>query len=47
MKLSEEYLTSIASKTGFRNQTLEKVIRLGEALANITRHPMLSKVRAL
>lgn len=47
MKLSEEYLTSIASGTGFRNETLEKVIRLGEVLADITRHPMLSKVLAL
>ncbi len=36
MVLSEEYLTSIASRTGFRNETLEKVIRLGAEMTALT-----------
>lgn len=36
-----------AAATGFRPETLEKVIRLGELLADIGRHPLLSRVFAL
>lgn len=47
MKLSAEYLDGLAADTGFRPETLEKVIRLGELAADIGRHPLLSGVLAL
>ena len=47
MNLSAEYLDELAADTGFRPETLEKVIRLGELAADIGRHPLLSRVLAL
>lgn len=47
MKLNAEYLEGLAVETGFRPETLEKLIRLGELAADIERHPLLSRVLAL
>ncbi len=47
MKLSDSYLSALAGQTGFRKETLEKVLRLGEILADISRHPLLSSALAL
>ena len=47
MNLSAEHLAGLAAETGFRPETLEKVIRLGEFAADVGRHPLLSRVLAL
>jgi predicted nucleotidyltransferase component of viral defense system len=47
MNLRREHIATLATGTGFRAQALEKVIRLGEVLADINRHPLLSRVLAL
>ncbi len=47
MKLSLEKLQEYSEATGFRIQALEKVIRLAELLADIGRHPLLSRLLAL
>ncbi len=47
MKPSRRYLGGLATETGFREETLEKVLRLGEVVADISRHPLLSSVLAL
>lgn len=47
MNLSAEHVDGLAAETGFRPETLEKVIRLGELAADIGRHPLLSRVLAL
>ncbi len=47
MNLSAEHVEGLATETGFRSETLEKVIRLGELVADIGRHPLLSRVLAL
>lgn len=47
MNLSAEYVEGLAVDTGFRSETLEKVIRLGGLAADIGRHPLLSRVLAL
>lgn len=47
MNLSAEHLTGLATETGFRPETLEKVIRLGELAADVGRHPLLSRVLVL
>lgn len=47
MNLNAEYVERVAVETGFRPETLEKVIRLGELAADIERHPLLSRVLAL
>lgn len=47
MNLSAEHIEGLASETGFRPETLEKVIRLGEFAADVGRHPLLSRVLAL
>ena len=47
MNLSVNYLEGLATETGFRSDTLEKLIRLGGLAADIGRHPMLSRVLAL
>ncbi len=47
MNLSAEHIQGLAAETGFRAETLEKVIRLGELAADIGRHPLLSRVLAL
>jgi predicted nucleotidyltransferase component of viral defense system len=47
MNLSADHIQGLATETGFRPETLEKVIRLGELAADIGRHPLLSRVLAL
>jgi predicted nucleotidyltransferase component of viral defense system len=47
MNLSAEHIEGLAVETGFRSETLEKVIRLGELAADIGRHPLLSRVLAM
>jgi len=47
MNLSAEHIEGLAATTGFRPETLEKVIRLGELAADISRHPLLSRVLVL
>jgi len=47
MPVDTQRLTVLASQTGFIEQTLEKVLRLGEILADIERHPLLSRVLVL
>lgn len=47
MNLGDEYIERLATETGFRSDTLEKLIRLGELAADIGRHPLLSRVLAL
>lgn len=47
MALSAARLATMAEETGFRAETLERVIRLGEILTEIGRHPFLSRVLAL
>ncbi len=47
MNLSAERIERLAAETGFRPETLEKVIRLGELAADIGRHPLLSRVLVL
>jgi len=47
MNLSAEHIAGLAAETGFRPETLEKVIRLGEFAADVGRHPLLSRVLAL
>lgn len=47
MKLTVEQLQTFGAETGFRPDTLEKVIRLGEFVADVDRHPLLSRALAL
>lgn len=47
MNLSLERIEALAARHGFPPETLEKVVRLGELMANISRHPLLSKVLVL
>jgi hypothetical protein len=47
MSLSLEYLERCAAETGFGVSPLEKVVRLGEMAADISRHPFLREVLAL
>jgi hypothetical protein len=47
MNLSAEHIAGLAAEAGFRPETLEKVIRLGEFAADVGRHPLLSRVLAL
>lgn len=47
MSASLEYLERCAAETGFRVAALEKVVRLGELAADISRHPLLGKALAL
>jgi hypothetical protein len=47
MSASPEKLRDLCSQTGFRAESLEKVIRLGEVLADVTAHPFLSQALAL
>jgi len=44
---SSARLTALAGETGFREETLERVIRLGELAADIRRHPLLAQVLLL
>jgi predicted nucleotidyltransferase component of viral defense system len=47
MSISRERLRDAAARTGFRDAALEKVIRLGELLADVFRHPVLGQALAL
>lgn len=47
MRLERRQLDELAADTGFRPETLEKVIRLGDFVSDIGRHPLLSKVLVL
>ncbi len=47
MSWSESYLDGLAADTGFRAETLEKVLRLGEILTDVSAHPMLSTALVL
>lgn len=44
---SPERLSALARQTGYREEALEKVIRLLELLADIRRHPLLSRILVL
>jgi hypothetical protein len=44
---SADYLARLARTTGFRSDTLEKVLRLGRALDQVGRHPFLGERLAL
>jgi hypothetical protein len=47
MKLDRGGLERVSAETGFHSGTLEKVVRLGELLADVRRHPLLSLVLVL
>ncbi len=47
MSVSFEYLQHCSAQSGFAIAPLEKVVRLGELAADITRHPFLGRVLAL
>jgi hypothetical protein len=47
MKLDRASLERMSAETGFYSGTLEKVMRLGEFLADVHRHPLLSRVLVL
>lgn len=47
MPPSRARLTALAGETGFREETLEKVIRLGELAMDVGHHPLLSRVLLL
>jgi len=47
MTLSLAYLQSCSAQTGYRVDPLEKVIRLGEFAADLSRHPFLGSVLVL
>lgn len=47
MNVSLEYLQRCSALTGYAVGPLEKVVRLGEIAADISRHPFLGKVLAL
>lgn len=47
MSVSAAFLTRCAAETGFREDTLERVVRLGEMAEDISRHPWLRTVLVL
>jgi predicted nucleotidyltransferase component of viral defense system len=47
MSVSLEYLQHCSAQTGYAINPLEKIVRLGEIAADLTRHPFLGKVLAL
>lgn len=47
MRASAELLSRLATETGFQAGTLEKVVRLGELAADVTRHPLLADALVL
>jgi len=47
MSVSSERLEVLSAETGFRPGSLEKVIRLGELVGTISRHPLLGQALAL
>jgi hypothetical protein len=46
MNVSLKYLQDCSAQTGYRIDPLEKVVRLGEMAADVTRHPLLGSVLA-
>ena len=46
-RFSADYLARLAGDTGFRSDTLEKVLRLGRILDQVGRHPFLGERLAL
>ncbi len=47
MSLDPRWLSDLAAQTGFRAETLERVIRLGEIAGDVARHPLLSRALVL
>ena len=47
MSVDPRLLRELASQTGFRAETLERVIRLGEIAGDVARHPLLSRALVL
>jgi predicted nucleotidyltransferase component of viral defense system len=47
MSVDLRRLRELAAETGFRAETLEKVIRLGEIAGDVARHPLLSRALVL
>jgi predicted nucleotidyltransferase component of viral defense system len=47
MNVDRTTLDRLAAETGFSPGALEKVIRLGDMLADVQRHPLLSRVLVL
>jgi predicted nucleotidyltransferase component of viral defense system len=47
VSVSRNLLARLAGETGFRAETLEKVIHLGELAADVSRHPLLSRALVL
>lgn len=47
MALERELVLDLAEETGFRAETLEKVLRLSEILGDVGKHPLLSTALAL
>lgn len=47
MPTSAARLIALATETGFRTETLEKVVRLGELALEMSRHPLLARALVL
>ncbi len=47
MNRSRAWFDSVARELGYRADTLEEVVRLGELAGEVARHPFLSSVLAL
>jgi hypothetical protein len=47
MSVSAERLRDLSAATGFRPAALEKVVRLGEVVADVSRHPLLGRALVL
>lgn len=47
MSVDSRRLRELASQTGFRAETLERVIRLGEIAGDVATHPLLSRALVL
>lgn len=47
MRFERELVAALAVESGFRPETIEKIIRLGRLLADVARHPLLSEVLLL
>jgi len=47
MSVSRETLAAASAESGFRPETLEKVVRLGQLAGDIARQPVLSRALAL
>jgi len=47
MSVSLEYLQRCAAQSGYRVESLEKVVRLGVMAGDVARHPFLGSVLAM